>query len=72
MDQENYKINSLTSQGKMAGGRIEFRADENPIEQIIGGKIVFHTYIAPWVPAEVISDILEFDPTYIESALGGE
>ena len=59
------------SQGKCAGARIEFSEDENPVTDILNGKIQFHQYLAPYVPAEDILNILEFDPDMLSAALNG-
>jgi phage tail sheath protein FI len=72
VDSENIRGNSFVSQGKCAGAKITFRADENPITDILNGKIQFKQYLAPYTPAEDILNVLEFDPSMIEAALGGE
>lgn len=72
VDAENIRGNSYVSQGKCAGARITFLADENPITDILNGKIQFKQYLAPYTPAEDILNVLEFDPSMIEAALGGE
>ena len=71
VDSENVRGNSLVSMNKCAGLRMEFNIDDNPVEQILNGKIVFKEYLAPYTPAEDILNVLEFDPTMIEAALGG-
>ena len=71
IDSENLYLNSLTQTGDIAGGNIEFNEEENPTSSILNGKIVFHTRIAFWVPAEYILNEIEFDPTILQSALGG-
>ena len=58
-------------EGKCAGARIEFSEDENPVTDILNGKIQFHQYLAPYVPAEDILNILEFDPDMLSAALNG-
>ena len=45
--------------------------DENPVTDILNGKIQFHQYLAPYVPAEDILNILEFDPDMLSAALNG-
>ncbi|MEY8330127.1 phage tail sheath family protein [Lachnospiraceae bacterium 48-33] len=70
-DAENIRGNSYAAQGKCAGARITFNQDENPITDILNGKIQFHQYLAPYTPAEDILNVLEFDPTMLEEALGG-
>lgn len=68
---ENIRGNALKSEGKCAGIYMEYRKDDNPIESILGGHIVFRQYLAPYSPAEDILNILEFDPSMIEAELGG-
>ena len=70
-DAENIRGNSYVAQGKCAGARITYSEDENPITDILNGKIQFHQYLAPYTPAEDILNVLEFDPTMLEAALGG-
>lgn len=71
VDSENIRGNSYVSQGKCAGARIEFSEDENPVTDILNGKIQFHQYLAPYTPAEDILNILEFDPDMLSEALTG-
>ena len=71
VDSENIRGNSYVSQGKCAGARIEFNEDENTVTDILNGKIQFHQYLAPYVPAEDILNILEFDPDMLSAALNG-
>ena len=71
VDSENLYLNSLTQTGDIAGGNIEFNEKENPTSSILNGKIVFHTRIAFWIPAEYILNEIEFDPMILQSALGG-
>lgn len=72
VDSENVRANSLVSTGKCAGIRMVYSKDDNPIGNVIDGKVVFRQYLAPYTPAEDIQNILEFDPSMIEAALGGE
>lgn len=72
VDAENLYLNSLSSSGSIAGGTISFKEEENPIESILNGSIIFYTKIAFWTPAEYIENNIEFDPTIIQTALGGE
>ena len=71
VDSENIRGNSYVSQGKCAGARIEFSEEENPVTDILNGKIQFHQYLAPYVPAEDILNTLEFDPDMLSAALSG-
>lgn len=71
VDSENQYLNGLAPD-KIAGGSVSFNENENPIQSILDGNIVFHTKIAFWTPAEFINNQIEFDPTIIQNALGGE
>lgn len=70
-DAENIRGNSFVAQGRCAGARIEYIEDENPVTDIINGKVQFHQYLAPYPPAEYILNVLEFDPSMLETALSG-
>ncbi|MDE6925407.1 MAG: phage tail sheath family protein [Acetatifactor sp.] len=70
-DEENIRGNSYVAQGKCAGAKIIYSKDDNPLSQILDGKIQFRQYLAPYTPAEDILNILEFDPTLLEAALSG-
>ncbi len=72
VDSENVRGNSLVSMGKCAGIRMVYSREDNPISDVMNGKIVFRQYLAPYTPAEDILNVLEFDPAMIEAALGGE
>ena len=72
VDSENVRGNSLVSQGKCAGIQMVYNQADNPIENVLDGKIVFKQYLAPYTPAEDILNVLEFDASMIEAALGGE
>lgn len=65
-DSFNDRLNGLTSQGALLGGRIEFRKEDNPVSSVIDGKIAFKLYITPPPPAEEISGDFELDPDYFD------
>jgi phage tail sheath protein FI len=70
---EDNMMKSYASSGKIAGGSMVFNESENPVENIIGGTIVFHRTLAGYTPAKMIKTVTEFDPTLILTALqGGE
>jgi len=71
VDSENLYLNSLASTGDIAGGSISFNEEDNPISAIMDGTVMFYTKIAFWTPAEYIVNKIEFDPTIIQTALGG-
>lgn len=63
----NIYLNGLAARQMLLGGRIEFRNDENPSTNLIDGKLIFHVFITPPVPAETIEAIFEYDPKYLNS-----
>ena len=73
VDSENIIGNGYVARGYCAEAKCSFLADENPVTDILSGKIKFHLYLAPYTPAESIEAILEFNPSAItESIFGGE
>ena len=72
VDSENVRGNALVSQGKCAGIRMEYNVSDNPVANVMDGKIRFKQYLAPYTPAEDIENVLEYDVSMIEAALGGE
>ncbi|MEK4255421.1 phage tail sheath family protein [Ureibacillus sp. FSL K6-2830] len=64
LDKMNIWINSLVTNEVILGGRIVFLAEDNPIEQLENGKVVFRYYVAESSPAQEIENIIEFDATY--------
>lgn len=73
VDSENIRGNAYVSAGKCAAAYIEYNEAENPVTDILNGKITFHQHLAPYVPAEDVLNILEFDTDALQSALiGGE
>lgn len=67
----NMQLNGLQGSGDIAGGEIVFDHDENPINEILNGHIMFHTRIGGYAPAEDIENVFEFDPTITQAALEG-
>ncbi len=63
----NIWLNSLVSIGALVGGRIEFRAQDNPSQNLIDGRVKFRVFIASPTPAEDIEVDLEFDISYLNS-----
>jgi hypothetical protein len=54
-----------------AGYRVEFRSDENPVTNLLNGHLTVHTFLAPYIPAENIENIREYDTEALEAALSG-
>lgn len=65
VDSVNIWLNSLTGSGYLYGGRIEFRTEENPIEDLMQGKVVTHNYLAPMSVAQEIEVVQEYDVSYL-------
>lgn len=71
VDAENIRANGYAARGQIAGARMEFRSDMNPTTDLLDGKIVFVQRLAGFLPAEHITNILEFDPQMLTSAIFG-
>lgn len=69
---ENSRGAALVSAGKCAAVSVSFNEAENDITSLLNGKLTFETHLAPYVPAEDILNILDFDPSGLQAALGGE
>ena len=67
VDTYNIMINGLTAGGKVLGGRIEFNDSENPLTSLLGGKLLFHIFVTPPPPAQEISGLFEYDPSYFNT-----
>lgn len=73
MDSENIRANSFVARGYVAGASVEFRDSDNPATDLLNGIIRFQINLAPFVPAEDIEFILEFDTNALtNSIVGGE
>lgn len=64
-DSNNIWLNGLSSIGALLGGRVEFRASENPVTDLMAGKIKFHLFVASPGPAQEIDFVLEYDTSYL-------
>ena len=67
VDSENVRGNSFVARDIC---EITFNEDENPTTDLLNGKITFHQYLTPYVPAEDIENILEFDPDALSKLFG--
>lgn len=73
VDSENIRANGFKASGQIAGAKMEFRQKDNPVTNILNGRIQFIQKIAAFPPAEHIVNVLEYDPTILTNALfGGE
>ncbi|MBB6670503.1 phage tail sheath family protein [Cohnella nanjingensis] len=66
-DSVNIWLNGLTASGALLGGRVEFLEAENPITNLMAGKVTIHVYLTPPAPAQEISFLLEYDTSYLSA-----
>ena len=71
VDSENIRLNSYVADGKLAGGRIEYNEEENSVENILTGQVIFHIYMAAFTPAEDVVFVLKFDPALLAASVSG-
>ena len=64
--------NSLTASGMCAGLYMEYRREENTVENILAGYMKLRIYFAPYTPAEYIGATMEFDVSTLENAMAEE
>ena len=64
--------NSLVSQDRCAGMRMEYHPEENPDEDLLNGHVKVRMYVAPYTPMEYIQTTEEFDMNALKSAIVGE
>lgn len=73
VDSENIRGNSFVARGYVAGANVEFREIDNPDADLLNGIVRFKVNLAPYVPAEDIEFVLEFDTNALTSSIvGGE
>ena len=73
VDSENIRGNSFVARGYVAGASVVFDEHDNPSTDLLNGVIRFRVNLAPFVPAEDIEFILEFDTNALtQSIVGGE
>lgn len=65
----NIWLGGLCGSGYLYGARAEMLSEENPLTSLLDGIITLHVYNAPPVPAQEIDFILEYDVSYMETAL---
>lgn len=62
----NIWLSSLTSQGKLLGGRVEFLQEENSQQDLVDGKFKWHIYLGAVTPGETLHFVLEYDGEYVQ------
>lgn len=71
VDSENIRC-AAYAPGKWAGASIEYTAEDNPVKDILSGRMTFRQRIAPYTPAQEIVNILSYDVSMLQTALTGE
>lgn len=72
VDSENIRCAAYAPR-HWAGASIEYLEEDNPITDILAGKMTFRQRIAPYTPAQEIDNILTYDTELLQSVLlGGE
>lgn len=71
LDTCNIWLNGLVGVGYLLGARAEMIDAENPITDLMAGKVKIHLYITPPAPAQEIDFTLEYDVSYVEAAFAG-
>ena len=64
--------NSLVSQGRCAGMRMQYVPAENTNEELLNGHVRVRIYVAPYTPMEYIQATTEFDMNALTGAIVGE
>lgn len=62
-------LDALWAGGYLNGARVELLADENALADLMKGIITFHVYEASPVPAQKIVFKMEYDVSYLSSAI---
>ena len=69
LDTCNIWLNGLVGSGYILGARVVMLDSENPLANLMAGIIKLHIYMTPPSPAQEIDFVLEYDSSYVESAL---
>lgn len=72
VESENVFCSSLVADGKCAGAYVDYSIDENGVPDLIEGKIAIRQHLAPFTPAESITNTFDFDTELLKSALSEE
>ena len=71
LDTVNIWFNGLKSSNYIIDGELLFREEDNNIQSLMGGQVIFHVRICPFSPAEHIEFVIEYDPAYLSQLFGG-
>lgn len=69
IDTANIWLSGLVGSGYLLGARVEFNEEENPLSDLMAGIIKVHIYMTPPSPAQEIDFVVEYDASYVASAL---
>ena len=69
IDSANIWLNGLVGNSYLVGARVEMTDSENPLTDLMAGKVKLHLYITPPGPAQEIDFVLEYDADYVTAAL---
>ncbi len=68
---ENQFYNPFITAGMLAGMSLIFNMKDNPITNLLQGILVIRQSLAPYLPAMVIQNTLQYDVSLLQAALGG-
>ena len=69
VDSQNIVGNGYVARDYCAGYKMDFLESENPSTNLINGHLTVHTFMAPYIPAEYIENIREYDVAALTAAL---
>jgi phage tail sheath protein FI len=68
---ENQFYNPFITAGQVAGMNLQFNMADNPIAQLLKGILKIRQSMAPYLPAQVIQNTLQYDVSLLLAAMGG-
>lgn len=75
VDSENIRLSAYVPD-VFAGAEIQYLESDNPVTDLLAGKVTFRQRIAPYPPAQEIEDVLSYDTSALSEAMaavaGGE
>lgn len=70
VDSENIRC-AAYAPDQWAGAEIQYLTSDNPVTDLLAGKVVFRQKIAPYTPAQEIDNILSYDTSLLANTLAG-
>lgn len=71
VEQQNVKGAGYVARQICARYEMKYLAEDNPATSLAAGKVRFHKYMAPYLPAKEIDETVEFDVNAIEDLMAG-